>query len=133
MATRWALMKAEDIGDRGDVLLSRLRVVQTPLFAVYVHVHQRPDKDRELHDHPWSFVSIVLSGGYREVRDGLPLVHRRRWTAAYRRAEDLHRIAAVDPGTWTLLLVGRRRREWGFVVPGEGWVHWETFVDRGRR
>ncbi len=37
------------------------------------------------------------------------------------RLKACHRITAVDPGTLTLVLVGRQRRDWGFFTP-EGFV-----------
>jgi hypothetical protein len=37
-----------------------------------------------------------------------------------------HQIASVEDDTWTLILVGRRRRTWGFWTP-EGWVDWLNY------
>lgn len=132
----WAFLSRFDIRDEatGELYLRRWRVVQTPWFAVYVHRILRPDKDRDLHDHPWSFVSWVLWGWYREVRaarDGWfsrPR-HLRRWLSlAWHRAERAHRIIEVRPGgVWTLVLTGRRRREWGFHTRW-GWVDWRRYL-----
>src|SRR6266478_4256458 len=33
---------------------------------IYLHHIMRSDYDRAMHDHPWSFKSILLWGGYRE-------------------------------------------------------------------
>jgi hypothetical protein len=137
---KFALMERDEIGEPGrPPLLTRWRVVQTPLAALYVHRHHRPDGDRELHDHPWPFLSWIVRGGYEETSyvatEIGPVVathYRPRWSWAYRRANDFHRISRVDPGTWTVMLLGRRRRNWGFQVPGEGWVAWETFTARPR-
>jgi hypothetical protein len=43
------------------------------------------------------------------------------------RATDCHSIRQLfrEP-TWTLVVVGRRRREWGFAT-GEGWVPADTY------
>jgi hypothetical protein len=49
-------------------LLQRLGV------AVRLHVIHTPDLDRALHDHPWTFVSLVLRGWYREERPTTPHV-----------------------------------------------------------
>lgn len=124
----WALLHREEIARDGRPYLTRWRLIQTPLFAAYLHRFWAPDHDEDFHDHPWDFVSIVLAGGYVEER-GWPLrVERRgRGSVAYRRAEDLHRIASVIVPTWTLVLCGRRRREWGFQTP-HGWVQWEEYL-----
>ena len=35
-------------------------------FTVKLHRFLRSDPARDLHDHPWDFVSIILWGGYYE-------------------------------------------------------------------
>ena len=47
-------------------LLTRYYVVETRWFAVYLHHLHTSDEDRALHDHPWSFVTFLISGGYEE-------------------------------------------------------------------
>ena len=41
------------------------------VYAARVHKVKRSDHDRALHDHPWVNASVVLSGGYWEVRSGI--------------------------------------------------------------
>lgn len=68
---RWAFMKKYEIPDveqPDKVYLRRWRVIQTPLFALYLHHILMPDGDRDLHDHPYPFASLILSGGYTEER-----------------------------------------------------------------
>lgn len=142
---RWAFFRPTVIPDieTPDPYLTRLRIVQTPWFGVYLHQIHRADGAREVHDHPWSFVSIILHGAYVEHREPsqatkhdatLPIDRRLglRWFGRgyvnFLRAEDAHRIAHVAPDTWTLVLVGRRRRDWGFHTP-DGWVHHKTWID----
>ena len=57
---RWAIWRTRAIGLFSDAMLIRTRIVQTPWFGVYLHRHLRPDSYRELHDHPWSLVSLIL-------------------------------------------------------------------------
>lgn len=154
MTRRWAFLERFDIRDpeTGELYLRRWRVLQTPWFAIYLHKIAAPDKDRHLHDHPWSFLSLVLCGGYDELRPAWParfdedlgersetdgvdidprelIAVRRGWLSlGYRRAEDMHRIARLHrKPTWTLVLVGRRRRDWGFATE-RGWVQWERYL-----
>jgi hypothetical protein len=108
--------------DRPDVnYLERLRIVQTPWFSLYLHRIGTPDSRPTLHDHPWCFVSLILRGGYIERRLNLhtrevSLKHRRRLNIM--RRDDAHAILELDrTPTWSLLLVGRRRRTWGYWRP----------------
>src|SRR6516225_3836294 len=67
---RWAFMKRTVIADpldRTNIYLVRLRIVETPWLACYLHSIRRPDSTRALHNHPWGFVSLLLRGGYTEV------------------------------------------------------------------
>jgi hypothetical protein len=40
--------------------------INTRFGGVKLHHFLRSDEDRDLHDHPWSFLSIILWGGYWE-------------------------------------------------------------------
>jgi hypothetical protein len=143
---RWGLFQRRDITDlfdSTDVYLRRWRLIETPWFSVKLHHILRPDADRALHDHPWSFVSVILRGGYTEqvplwggslaaARSGMTRMARRWPGKAHRvRAEGLHRIAQLHGDCWTLVFCGPRRREWGFVPTATGeWVDWRTYCER---
>jgi hypothetical protein len=74
---RWAFMKKYEIPDvehPEKTYLRRWRIIQTPLFALYLHHILMPDGDRDLHDHPYPFASLILAGGYTEER--VQLVNR---------------------------------------------------------
>ena len=112
----------------GDPYLTRRFVFKCRWFRVYLHEIHRADDDRDKHDHPWNFLSLLLTGGYVEEYKG-----RMKWrwplSVARRRAEDAHRIAYVTqtPKTRTLVFVGKRRREWGFHTKA-GWTWWQNFL-----
>ena len=118
------------IGPIDNPLLIRRILFRLPRLGFYLHKLCRSDYDRALHDHPWPFISIILHGSYIEVHDqtidGNP-VHE--WHGAgsilIRPAEWRHRfILNPDDGpTWTLVIVGRRQRKWGFFLP-DGWCWW---------
>lgn len=117
-STRWAFMERFEVPDYDHPernYLTRWRVVQTPWFAVCLHRFDGPDPRPTLHDHPWPFLSIVLRGGYQEVTSyTLPLGHSVEHVNV-KQATDLHYIRRLHrTPTWTLMLVGRRRRTWGY-------------------
>lgn len=131
---RWQFLTRFDIPSRDgtQLYMTRWRIVQTPWFGIFLHRINLPDTDKDMHDHPWPFVSLVLRGGYDEERPfmgGWKLDEPRRWLSiGFRRATDLHRIVSLHrKPTWTLVLAGRYKRPWGFMTP-TGWVHYREYL-----
>lgn len=122
--TRWAFMRFRTIPSKGAPYLKRIYVLVTPWFSVMLHRIFRPDGQRELHDHPWTFLSFVLRGWYRE---DTPEGERRiRWMN-WKRAEDRHSIRFVSrKPVWTLVFTGPRRRIWGFWREGR-FIPWREY------
>jgi hypothetical protein len=104
-------------------------------FGIYIHKFVGDDWSRDLHDHPKRFISVGLKGHYIE------------WTPSNRRefgenasqyqapwlrtfpASHIHRITlcADRQPCWTLVIVLRSVREWGFWHGGQ-WIHWKEYV-----
>jgi hypothetical protein len=123
---RWALMRRRKIGQGDDVYLDRIYLIQTPWFGIMFHRIFRPDNQRDLHDHPWNFFSLVLRGNYLEdTPDGLKF----RCLFNYKRAEERHSIRTVSRRpVWTLVFTGKKRRTWGFWVDGgTRFVKWTDY------
>lgn len=141
---RWAILKPFDIYAKdgsGDVYLHRFRLIQTPLFAIYIHDLNLPDTDRHPHDHPWTFWSFVLRGGYTETvycddtrtfhPNGVRYDRRwNRWSWHRMNITDAHMIRSVQPNTKTLVITGRRRREFDFWTE-DGPVVWTDYIKAG--
>lgn len=94
--------------------------------------HFLPDReDRDMHDHPRSFVTIVLKGAYddmvqcacgRQGCEGLKIGEvMRRGMVRLRRAEHAHLTRTGADGCWTLVLMMPKSREWGFWRAGQWW------------
>lgn len=136
----------------GRTFLDRWGLCHDRVGGFYLHHIAGADPGMDLHDHPWAFVTIILSGGYTEqvaetrlaselakIADQFPVtcspgtprswhrfsVHRMPLTVA-------HRISATRRGTWTLVLRGPTRRPWGFYMP-TGWKHWQQYPYDRRR
>ena len=125
-------MRAPDflIGDPADPYLRRWWIIpRNRWFNIYLHHIRRPDDDRALHDHPWWNASIVLRGGYLEVRP-IGYKTRRPGSVVIRRPLTAHRLVPLSGDCWTLFITGPRVREWGFHCP-KGWVVWTDFVNMG--
>lgn len=136
------LFAREDIcGRDGTLYMRRWRLLgKDGILGRNLMVHRivRPDEDRAPHDHPWSFVSLVLRGGYLEQRQNSSgsvwwVRWRRPGSIAWRRATDLHRIHTIGgPEAWTLVATGPRVRSWGFQTVN-GWVDHRAYFEIGSR
>lgn len=136
---RWAFMERFEVPNYDDDTnyLVRIRLVQTPWFGLYLHRFEGPDPRSTLHDHPWPFLSVVLRGGYIERRLDpetmeVDEAHEVRWINRLR-THDAHAIVRLlRVPTWTLMVVGRRVRTWGYLEPagynpaGPSW-RWTPF------
>lgn len=125
----------------GQVYLDRWGIGHDWIGRVLIHRMAAPDPGVDLHDHPWTFVSVVLWGGYVEERASIrlapryamaaeehghtmrgTLVDRRPGSIARMRLDECHSIKRLHRRTcWTLVIGGPRRRPWGFYLP-TGWM-----------
>lgn len=117
---RWGLNSRFIIGQQNNPMLKRWRLLQTPLFGLYIHFIYREDFDQVPHDHPWRFWSFVIRGGYTEsLWPDARVPHAvqntiKRGRLRYFPLGAAHRITFVKPKTITLVLVGPKCRTWGF-------------------
>lgn len=109
-------------------LLVRYRLISTRWGGIYLHHLMRPDRD--LHDHPWHFVSLILWRGYTEVLNPASpyrVVHR-PLSLIRHKATDAHRLEMSRPA-WSLFFVGPKVREWGFLTEGgKTWVRHDMYL-----
>lgn len=106
--------------------LTRWFLVRFAWLGVFLHYFHRSDEDRALHDHPWSFITIILWRGYLEHT---PKGCFRRWPGqvCWRPAEWKHRVELIGgkPAV-TIVVRFRKRREWGFWER-TGFVQWNLW------
>ncbi len=138
----WALWDRETIPDSENPdlpYLKRLRLLQTPWFGVFVHAILEPDRDRHPHDHPWTFRSLILRGGYTEEiypiptsgvleLDGVTHHNRRPGGLHHMQRGKVHRIKTINGPTTTLVLVGRLTDSWGFLTE-DGFINWREYLN----
>ena len=98
-------------------------------FNIFLHKFLKGDRDH-LHDHPWSYCTLILKGGYWEWIPG-DNCQIRKWRGVghFRRcaANSYHRIE-LEPGVtaWTLFMPGQQQRDWGFLVD-DVWIQNEEY------
>lgn len=144
---RWLFLIREIKSQEGVLHFQRWRLIQTPWFAVYIHRIFKADEDKHCHDHPWSFLSVILSGGYsaywplyesaviachKSSRTGWLVRNVVTGSIKYYKSTQPHRITRLINGpTTSLIFTGPRHREWGYDVDGE-WVHNKEYRLRKR-
>lgn len=112
-------------GNNQEPYLERYHLMKLPFgIQIYLHRFVASDPGRALHNHPWrSALSLVLSGGYDEIRLGNSAQNynlvKRNITAGslnYISGNIYHRID-LEPGTqvWTLFIHTASHRSWGFL------------------
>jgi hypothetical protein len=143
--------------ERGDpVYLIRYSLLTCPWFSIKLHRIFMSDDDC-LHDHPWSFISFVLWGGYWETS---PDWSRYKWPAGkalrlvngvpeyvagqptkkvfygpgsvlWRPAPSVHKLDVTKPAT-TLVITMRKKYDWGFYTVN-GWKFWKDYIRSGSK
>jgi hypothetical protein len=91
-----------------------------------------PGDGRHYLECPARHISAALAGERRPCTCVRFKRNRMRpGTLAFRPAEYRHRIATLPKGqALTLVLRTKKRRSWGFWMPGEGWIKWKEFHRR---
>ncbi len=119
------------ISQDGMPYLKRWYLIRTPWFSLRFHKILMSDLDRDLHDHPWDWISIMVKGSYVEttnrsektVKAGMINRHRARTP---------HKLTLLTPEVWTIFITGREFRQWGFHTP-DGWVSSDKYFNLGEK
>lgn len=141
------LFKKEEINGDGicPTYLYRWTMLKTPWWKVYLHHFIGNDWAIDPHDHPKRFLSIGLWGGYDEdvytfhfAHDmyTLPNMRTIQWRAPWFRsfpATHIHRIRSQHVGgAWTLCVVGKTEKDWGFFFDEwkgvRQWIPWQRYL-----
>lgn len=119
------LFPFEDLGI-GSRYIERWVLFRGKHLSGYLHRLVGDDWARDPHDHPARFWSIGLWGSYIEETEFETRTFRAPWIRTFP-ATYLHRLRHTGKPCWTLVFVGRRTRNWGFVRDGE-WIGQETYI-----
>jgi len=104
----------------GRRYLERRYLVAVRNFAAFLHTFWMDDPD-PLHDHPWWWGRIILSGRYREhYIDGTFQDCGPGHVVWLRDPRTLHRVELLTESCTTIFWRWRRVRPWGFLEP-TGW------------
>jgi hypothetical protein len=100
---------------------------------ITVHNIHRSDID-DMHDHPWPYASLILKGGYWEnTPEG------RFWRGpGHFRINDENSLHWLELDTekmdgdeiWTLFIMGKRKKQWGFVPDDGKWIYYKDYISK---
>jgi len=93
-------------------------------FSVKIHNILLSDPSCQ-HDHPWSFITVLLKGGYVEHTPTGSKVYG-AGCILYRPADYVHRLEVHQP-VWTFVITFKKTRPWGFYTK-RGWVVWHQYI-----
>lgn len=141
-------VEVEVIGQEACPLMLRWTFLDWGFVKTMIHYFPAETTDRDPHDHPRPFVTLVLRGNYRdeswdwrefswdprkkqEWKNERTVERVRAGAFRYRRAEHLHIVETDAVGCWTLVVMGPIMREWGFVrLTSGGWWPWGKYVQK---
>lgn len=91
-------------------------------FNIFIHKILKSDEDH-VHDHPWAFFHLILSGGYWEevpidgdINAGFEKIWRGPGYWNIISSEYKHRIQIGDTKPWTIMIPLKQTNKWGFWV-----------------
>lgn len=92
---------------------TRYQLFKSRWLNVYLHELYAPAWHPECHDHPWSFLAILLWRGYLE-RTGV--TDKRKWPGMFlwRPATFTHNVITPYGKSWSIIFTGPKSRDWGF-------------------
>lgn len=107
-------------------------------IASRVHHILRSDDDRAFHSHPWSFITIILRGGYWEMKPvfdhgGFYMGYTKTWYGAgsirFCSSKALHRLEVPEGQTaWTWFTTFRWKHDWGFLSNPANMVPYKKYL-----
>lgn len=117
-------LTTDHIDQQGRTYMERHYLLGQPVTGGstvrYHHILQSDTRD--MHDHPWDFISIILDGTYTETTPDAEQSYG-PGSVLVRKAEQLHRLTLTDGPVWTLVILGQPRRPWGYQT-SDGWIPW---------
>ena len=121
----------------GNPYMARLEIARLFNWSLKLHIILRSDTDKELHDHPWDFWSLVICGKYYEFCENNKIVERKTRSLEFRPADWKHRVVldtdarGYEKPCATLVLTSPVKREWGFWRLDK-FIPWRQFDSQNR-
>ena len=115
----------ESYRHRQEIYLYRWILLARENFNIYLH-HFVDNDLKCMHDHPKRFISIGLKGWYIEQTPTGNEIYSAPWIRSFP-PEHIHRLLVPSKSCWTIVIVFKKTREWGFWHLGK-WIPWFEYV-----
>lgn len=98
--------------------LRRWKLEHSSGVSIRLHHWVQGDPEEYQHAHPWTFITIVLRGGYIDRGFDRPddcviapaiRIRDRNWH---------HAVIAPEPHTWSIIITGPKVDKWRFWIKG---------------
>jgi len=126
-----------------SLYLRRFYIIRSGPFKLFLHLINRSDDDTFGYCHPWSFTTLCLKNGYKEIIyepvenkyiEGLDYIRPFQFLDIRRnKATHTHKVRLYldkngrEKPCWSLIHTGNRERLWGFLTD-KGWIDWKTYL-----
>lgn len=112
--------KVKEIRSRkGDLHFERWAILETDVFAVYIHRIHIEDRDLHLHSHPWNFISWILKGSYDEENQS-GINNKRFLSFSKADTNYVHKIKRITNGpVYSLFITYGKKKPWYYLVNSE--------------
>jgi|SRR5882672_10112341 len=112
-----------------EYLIRYYLINERPKLRVTLHNTILSDQG-PLHNHPWPWSSLMLTGGYFEhTPEGK--FWREEGSFRTRKAKDLHSLEVspeVKDEVWTLFIMGEKEQDWGFIQEDGSIKQWQQYL-----
>lgn len=95
--------------------LERFTILKFSCIHIRIHNLLSEDKTPYYHNHPFSFLSIIISGGYIEevlINDKIETKIHNKFHFLFRNKKTYHKIKSVKPNTKTLFFAIGNSKKW---------------------
>lgn len=120
-------LRAMEIGNPECPILNRYTLSIPKVGKLRLHRFYPNTTDRDYHDHPWPFVTLVIQGSYTDVTLEGRVTEMTPGKIRYRSANHAHKTFAGPKGCTTIVASPHERKPWGFFPDGK-WMPWSKYM-----
>ena len=125
----------EIVSKEGVVHFRRYRLLDTPWLRIYIHNLLVSDEDKHMHNHPWSFFTLLLKGSYEQLfyikskvgadcGGTIKMYERDSFTMG---KNAYHKITLLTPTAWTLFFAYGKKSSWGYLLDDKSHIDFKDY------